>query len=203
MRERDRPGSGRSSCRDHDVARGPLPAPEPSTGRGGIDPHAPGRPLHVPSGVHQDVPQCISNLRRRLQHHMVIPVLQDRSRAREHAIHRTREARAQRLHPTPQGVRILRFHQQMDVIGLDRVVREPEIPAITGLCPGSFEFSYELHGSKGRHAIAHLQGDVAGIPGSETGSAEMRDAGPRLRPSAGTGPLPAPPGVSQFELGSG
>ncbi len=200
VRERDGPGSWPSSCFDHEVTRRALPAPEPSTGRGRIDSHDAGRALHVPSGVHQHVSQCVPHLGRCLQHHAVIPVLQDRSRAREHAIHCTRETRAQCIHPAPQRVRILRLHQQVDVIRLDRVVREPEVPPITGLRPGPFELSYELHGSQGRHTIAHLQGDVAGMPGSQSGSAEVRNAGPHLGLSPSPGPLPAPPGVSQASL---
>ena len=70
---------------------------------------------------------------------------------------------AKRVHPPPQGIRILGFHDQMHMIGLDRVVGEPKGPAIAGLRPGPLEFVDELHGTKRRHIVADLEGDVTGI----------------------------------------
>ena len=129
---------------ERDVA---LPAVEPPRGRRDVE-HGPrGRahdPRHVlpappqalrpvaPS-VQQHVAQRVPHLGRRPEHVEVVAVAEHRPAPLQRPVHGAREARGDRLHPSPERLRPVRLHEQMDVIVLDRVVDEPERPPVARL----------------------------------------------------------------------
>jgi hypothetical protein len=61
------------------------------------------------------------------------------------AIRRACHARRHRLHPTGKRMLACGFHDHVHVVGLDRVVRDPEAPALACRSEAAFELTHEIH----------------------------------------------------------
>ena len=186
----------------HESRSRALPPLEPAPRRRRIEPHdaLTGSPAHVPPPIQQDIPEGIPHLGRRPQHHVVIPVQQHRPLPPEHPVHRPSQPGPQGLHPPPQGLRIPRLHDQVDVVRLEGVVDEPEVPPLTGPGEGPLDLPDQSHRPERGHPGPHLQGDVAGMPGGQGRPGEVPHAGVGPGLPSGTGPLPAPAVVLELEL---
>jgi hypothetical protein len=57
----------------------------------------------------------------------VVPVLQDGACSTQAAVHGARDARTERFHPTRESAIIIRLHQEVEMIGLDRVVDDSDV----------------------------------------------------------------------------
>lgn len=124
-----------------------APAIEPATRRRGIDlertrKRAAG-PRHVPAGVREHVIEGIPDLARRAKCVQVIAIGEHWPGALEHAIHSASEACGDRFHAASERALVIRFHDQVDVISLERVVDEAERSAFARLGEGAFELAYQ------------------------------------------------------------
>jgi hypothetical protein len=87
-----------------------------------------------------------------------------RADALEDAVRRTRDPRAQRLHPAREIMRARRFDDRVDVVALDRVVDEAETPAFAGGAEALLQLTHDPHGPKGANVLTDLQRDVTWMP---------------------------------------
>ncbi len=166
-----------------------LPAIEPRARRRGVDavPQLASQRRTVSSGVEQDVRNRSADLERRLQHAHVVSVRQDRAAAPEDAMYRTRQARTDRLHASRQSSGVVRLHEQVCVIALERVVNQSEVAPVAALRERPLELADELCGPERRDTRSHLQGDMAREKRDPTSGVRlrcrMRGRGPGLRPA--------------------
>ena len=110
--------------------------------------------------VQEHVGECVTHLARRAEHLQVIPIGQNWPGAPKDPVHRARETRANRLHPSPEGTFIVCFHDQVGVVSLYRVMDEPKVAPFAALSKGSLELSHEFHRSQRRNPFAHLERHV-------------------------------------------
>ncbi|MDJ0848439.1 MAG: hypothetical protein QNK04_08685, partial [Myxococcota bacterium] len=103
----------------------------------------------------------MANLLRRAKHVEVVAVGEHAPTACEHAVDRPREARADRLHSATECAAISGLDDHVHVVDLDRVVDDPELPALAGSREGPLHFPDESPATKRRYVGMHLQGDVA------------------------------------------
>jgi hypothetical protein len=115
------------------------------------------------------------------------------ARAVEGAVHGARETCGDRLHPAGEIPCAGRLDDDVQMIALDRVVDEPEAPALARPVPASLKLGYEPTDPQIRHVVSHLQGDVTGVPRRERCPPTVRVARLRsgLAPGSGSGTAPA------------
>jgi hypothetical protein len=82
------------------------------------------------------------------------------ARAPEDAVHGTREPSRDAFHASRQGLLATRFHDQVRVIALQRVVRHAELPALAGRGQGTLKLAHQAAGTKRRNAAQHAHRDV-------------------------------------------
>jgi hypothetical protein len=109
----------------------------------------------------------------------VVSLLQHRPRAPQRAVHRASEPRGERLHPAPELPRVVRFHDQVSVIALDRVVDEPEAPALAPRRERDLDRAHDARAAQRRDVAAHLERDVTRPRAIERFAAGVRNV--RLR----------------------
>lgn len=172
------------------------PSIEPASGRPRINVRqrskATAKGYRVTSCVQQHVRQSVANLPRRSQYVKVIALAKDCSAAGKHAIHCTRESRGNGLHARADVCRARGLDQQVDVIGLDRVVRDPEATAIADLPPARLEFANETRASEARNVGSNLDCDVAGVSACEWSAPGVTDLRNRSALPSGTHSSTAP-----------
>jgi len=95
------------------------------------------------------------------------PIRQYRPATAEHAMHRPRDPRADRLHPAREILRRRRFDDQVHVVALDRVVRDTKAPAIAGDAHRPLERAHEATTPQRRDLAPHAPRDVAWMAGVE------------------------------------
>jgi hypothetical protein len=101
------------------------------------------------------------------------------------AIQASRDPDAQALHPERQRIAILGFHDQVDVIALDRVVDQPDLRILLRGCEHPLELLASRVVAQARKSRAQPQGDVHRMTRRERRSRAVRD------PCSGTSRLPA------------
>ena len=184
-----------------------LPAIEPRPRRRGVDaaPQLATPRCGVSSGVQQNVCNRPADLERRLQHAHVVSIRQDRAAAPEDPMHRTRQARTDRLHASAQGSRVVSLDDQVRVIALERVVHQPEVAPVAALRERTLELADELCGPERGDTRSHLQGDMTRETRSDFRSpTSVPNARSRSRLAPGTPPSAAPArrlAKREFELG--
>jgi len=75
----------------------------------------------------------------------VIAVREHGAAAAEDAVHRPSQARGDRLHSGSEISLARWLDDRMQVIVLDRVVNQPEVPALARSRQAAFQLSHELH----------------------------------------------------------
>ena len=141
----------------------------------------------------QDVEQRRVRFARRAQHASVEAVREHRTRARPQRVERSRDAHEQALHPARQSHAISRFAGQMQVVGEDRVLRQPKPEALRATRKRTLEHDARSLATQVRQSGAQAHGDVDGIPRRVLRSNTMRHTRAlALRPAPGVRPQPAP-----------
>ncbi len=84
----------------------------------------------MPSHVEQHVPDRVPNFAWGLQHPHVVAIRQQPTTPPERAPQRPDHSEAQGLHPTTERILIFRLDDQVRVIPHERVVHQPELPAL-------------------------------------------------------------------------
>ena len=137
------------------------------------------------SRIQQDVRQRMPDLARR-PHDPLVEALQDHGPpSSEDPPDGPRNARADRLHPTPERARILRLYQEMDVIPLHGVRDEPEPVPHPRLAQRALELAHEPHGAERGNAPPDAEGEMRGMMSGAGGRDAWRTcrAPPGLRPA--------------------
>ena len=80
----------------------------------------------------------------------------------ERPVHRERDPRRDRLHATAQCVVVVGFHDQMQVVPLDRLVNQAEVAALPGLAKALAQHAEEGALAEGRKPFADPHGDEGG-----------------------------------------
>ncbi len=188
-----RPRDGRHPLpiRPRPTASPPPPPVEPAARRGWIDPGgahrtSPPPPRGVPPPVQEHIRQHIPYLPRSSEHARVVGVRQHPTAPPKHAVHGAREPRADRLHPPPQRLRTLRLDDQMHMIALNRVVRDPKPPPVTRPRERPLHLPDQTHAPQRRHATPDLERHVAGVARRERHPTTMSNPGIRPRLPSGT-----------------
>ena len=173
-----------------------APSIEPAPRRGGIDPRGMGmKPTQlrcVTPRVQEHVGQGVANFSRRSQNVDVVAVPEGRSVTSEDAVHGACEPRSDRLHPRTEISRGGGLGDEMDMIGLDRVMGDPEASAITDLPPARLEFAHETNASEGRKVGSNLDRDVAGVSSGERSAPDVADLRRYTALPSGTRSSPTP-----------
>src|SRR5215831_16519643 len=165
------------------------PSSEPSSGRSRIDgcrKQPPSSLREVTSRVEQHVGERVPHLARRAQHVEMEAVREHRSAPAEDPVHGSRDARTDGLHSAGEIACARRLDDQMHVIVLDRVMDEPEAPAVARRSEAALELAYEPHGTERRQSAPHLQRDVTGKARRELRSRAARMARARAALAART-----------------
>jgi hypothetical protein len=132
------------------------------------------------AGIEPHVGERVPHLPRAGEDPNVIPVGEHSARSPERPVHGPGEARGERLHPAPEGVAVLRLDDQVRVIGLDRVVDEPEVVPLVAAPEGGLELADDVAPAQGRQTRPHLQRHIVGLSLGQRLSAAM--AHERVRP---------------------
>ena len=93
--------------------------------------------------VQQDVVERVADLPGGAEEPSVISPGDDLSTSPEHPIHCPGETCRDRHHAACQSVLRLRLHDQMEMILLNGVFDQAEVPTLTSLAKGSSQFQYE------------------------------------------------------------
>lgn len=175
---------------------GEAPAVEPSPGRRRVDSRrrreCPAALPKMPPRIEEHVRDRVPDLTRRSQDVEVVSVGEYRAAPPEDSVHGTREARSDRLHSRRKILLARRLHDQVSVIGLERVVGDAEAPALARGAQASLELPDESHVAQRRKAAPRLERDVARESGGEgrPSAARVPRVLPRLSTSPGTAATP-------------
>ena len=121
----------------------------------------------VASRIQQDIRQRVPHLARRPQHVKMKTIGEHRPAALEDPIHGSRNARGNRFHAAGQVALARSLRNQVHVVVLDRVVREPEAPAVARRSEAALELTHERNAAQRRQPAPDLQRDVARKTGGE------------------------------------
>ena len=110
--------------------------------------------------IEKHVSQRMPHLARRAEDVEVKTICQHAARSPEHAIHRPGQARGNGFHPASKLSLACCLDQQVNVIALNRIVNQPEAPAVARRSEAAFLLANELHASQRRQPAPHLQRDV-------------------------------------------
>ena len=174
-----------------------APAVEPATRRTRVDARGRVEPppelCRVPSRVQEHVRKSVPHLAGRSKNVEVIAIDEHRTTKTEDPVHGAREARSDGLHPRCEVLAARRLHDQMRVIGLDRVVHDSEAPALARGVHASLELTDESHVAQRRKPGARLQRHMARESRSERWPRAVRVSRvqPRLASRPCTAPAPA------------
>ena len=111
--------------------------------------------------IEEAVGQRVPHFPWRAQHVQVVTVGEHAAAATEGSIHGSRKARANRFHARCEIARAPRLYDRVQMIVLNRIVNEPEAPALARRCEAALELTDELRAAQRRNAAPHLQRDVA------------------------------------------
>jgi len=188
------------SCLGYQTPSGAPPPLEPTPRRGRINTSGPGLRLQVSTSIQKHVAHRIPHLGRRPQHHMVKAVQQDTPLPPEHPVHGPRQASSQRIHPSTERTSIIGLDDQVQMVGLDRVVHEPKVLALEHAGKRPLHLPHQSPSAKRRDIGSDLQGHMAGKPRSQRRSPKMGN--PRIGTTRASGAFsPAAPTVEgEFEL---
>ena len=117
--------------------------------------------------IEEAVGQRVPHFPWRAQHVQVVTVGEHAAAATEGSIHGSRKARANRFHARCEIARAPRLYDRVQMIVLNRIVNEPEAPALARRCEAALELTDELRAAQRRNAAPHLQRDVARKTGGE------------------------------------
>jgi hypothetical protein len=116
------------------------------------------------------------------------------------AVHSPRQTRSEGLHATGEITLSRGLHERMQMVGLDRIVHDAELPALARSHKAALHLSHELHGPQRRQSASHLQRHVTREARRERSSRAVRVARLRARFATGTHTPPAPTrGVTKIE----
>src|SRR4030095_2143204 len=116
---------------------------------------------------------------------MVIAAIEYGSAAPADAVHRTREARTDALHPACERVLALRLDDQVRVIALKGVVRDAEAAAFARFGEGAAPLADERTAAQRPHAGEHAQRHVHGAAPRHGLAFPVQHARPRAARTAG------------------
>ena len=196
---RDR--TARERCGPHRFARRrctTLPAVEAPRRRCRIETHARSacrrcvRLCGMPPRIQQHVPQRPVHLARRQQEPEVIALRKHRSLALHDPIDGTCQARADRHHAAAKRCLIARFHDQMRVIPLQRVVHDPELGSLATVGEGAFDHPHDAHVAKRRKTSSQTQRHVRRQRSPEWFACDVRHRRTLAALASGARPSPAP-----------
>ena len=169
---------GRVVCRGG--GRKGAPPVEPATGGGGIDPsralEASPRSHRMVATVQQHVRNGVPDFPRRSQDVDVAAVREHGAAPSEDAIRRACKACGYRLHSARERMSARGFDDQVDVVALDRVVRDAETTPLAGFTPAPLDLAHEARGAQRRNIAANLQRDVARVARGQARPAAMEIA---------------------------
>jgi len=74
----------------------------------------------------------------------MIASIEDGSRTSEHAVHREGQARRDGLHPASELVLSLRFDDEMSVVALQRVVKNPKRAPLAAHSQSALKLPHEI-----------------------------------------------------------
>jgi hypothetical protein len=95
------------------------------------------------SSIQEHVAERAVHLARRRQYPVMVPTREHTPRAARDSIHGTREPHADRLHPAPERVAILRLDDQMRMVAEQRIVHKAKIAAIAADREGTLELPHD------------------------------------------------------------
>ncbi len=186
--------SGAPNSLDRNVR---TPAVEPSRRGSRVQPGADGphgvpyRSRGVLPRIEQHVAERVPHLPRRRQEANVIAVRQHPPAPPHRAVHGERESRADRRHAARERCTIVRFHDQVRVIALQRIVRQPKARPRAPAGEGALDRADDRDGSQRRNAGEHAERDVRRkCPELRSGS--MRQTRGRSALTSGTAATAAP-----------
>ena len=177
--------------------RGPrAPSLKPSPRRGRIDRsrsrEVPPELRGVPSRVEQYVGERVPGLSWRAEDTQVESIREDGTSPSEHSVHGSGEPGSEGLHPTGELRSTRRLNDQVHVVRLDRILHEPEPPALSSAAEARLHFAHEAPDPKRRDAAANAQCHMAWMTRRQSGAAPMGIAPHRPRPSPRAGSAPSP-----------
>ena len=182
-----------------------TPTGEPPPRRRRIDRRQAGKRAaglrEVPARVQQHVGNRVPDLPRRPQHVHVAAIGEHAPSAVKDAVHATREARGDRLHPAREVPSAGRLDDHVHVVVLDRVVNQPKPAPLARLAPASLQLGHQPRSPERRNVLAHLQRDVTRMPACQRRSPPVRIPSRRSSLPPRTDPRTAPPRPRlEFEL---
>jgi hypothetical protein len=136
--------------------------------------------------IQQHVGQRVPNLSRAAEHAQVVAFREHRAAARERAMHGSRDARADRFHPARKSRSVLRLDDQVNVITLERELRDAKLSALARRPEGAANLAHQGRAAKRRNARSHAPRHEAGKTPSEALAPAMPHARPRPRLAPGT-----------------
>src|SRR5262245_32085987 len=136
-------------------------------------------------GIAQDVEEGMADLARRAQHAQVIPVIEDLPAPVVDAIEPTSDAHGEALHAARQGAGAFGFADEVEVVGLNGVMDEPESEPIFTASKASPEGAVRLVTPHRRKTGSQPQGDMERLASTEHRPPDALDSLPP----------PGPPGV--------
>ncbi len=92
---------------------------------------------------------------------MVVPIGEDTPATPSDPVDRSSEARADRLHPTPERFVIVGLDDQMGVVPLQRVVHQTKPGSDATVSEGALDFPHDSGGAKRGHVGAHSESHVS------------------------------------------
>src|SRR5690606_31671656 len=126
------------------------------------------------AGVVQDVGDGVAGFARGGQDAGVIAVCEDAPLASDSAIDRPGDADAEALHSTGEGAAVVRFHDEVDVAVLDRMVDEAKAEAFLSLRECALDRAIALLGAEFFHRGHGAQRDVERLAPREARPGEVR-----------------------------
>ena len=128
------------------------------------------------SRIEQDVRQRVSHLARRAEDVQVVAVRENATASVEYPVHRSRQARRDGFHPGRQVPLAHGFCDQVHVIVLDRVMHQPEAPAVARFGEAALQLSHQPDRAQRGQVALHFQRHVAGKPRRERRTRPVRMA---------------------------
>src|SRR6185503_19635484 len=104
-----------------------------------------------------------THVQRRSERTRVVPLCEDGAATRMHSIDGLRDANAEALHAARQTAAVVRLNDEVNVVTLDRVVRETEAEAIPRLVERGAQVPKETTTTQTWYVFPHAQGDVHGM----------------------------------------
>jgi len=172
-----------------------APALEPSCRRGFVQPNrrrGAGALLPVLPDIEKDVRQRVPHFARSPQRADVVATEKHRPRAPEDAVRRPCDAGRDGFHPARECSLVLGFDEKMQVIALDRELRDAEVATLARHSEAALDLGYEGSASERRNITLRAQRDVRrAAPRQHLAShvvhdrpAAARATGARARPTA-------------------